>query len=68
MLENYFKKITYEYLQKERDDIMYFDKNKFEKITDYLYELEKTMYICTLGNYEIINKNNIQKRISVVRK
>ncbi len=65
LLENYFKKITYEYLQKERDDIMYFDKNKFEKITDYLYELEKTMYICTLGNYEIINKNKSLFKITI---
>ena len=65
MLENYFKKITYEYLQKERDDIMCFDKNKFEKITDYLYELEKTMYICTLGNYEIINKNKSLFKITI---
>ena len=65
LLENYFKKITYEYLQKERDDIMCFDKNKFEKITDYLYELEKTMYICTLGNYEIINKNKSLFKITI---
>lgn len=57
LIADYFKKITYEYIQNERDEIMSFSKNKLKKIADYLNELKKKMYICTIGNREIINEN-----------
>ncbi|WP_251861993.1 insulinase family protein [Clostridium sp. Marseille-Q2269] len=55
--ENYLRKISYEDMQKERDEILSTNKEKIIAFSDIIKDLMKENYICVIGNEDKIKEN-----------
>lgn len=56
-VENYLKKVTYEDVQREREEILNTKVEDIQKFADLISEAMNQNYLCVLGNEEKIKEN-----------
>ncbi|EYE89260.1 peptidase M16 [Fervidicella metallireducens AeB] len=65
---NYLRKITYDDIQRERDEILNTNQKKIREYSELLFEVMHKDYICVVGNEEKLNETNkmFKKIINVI--